>query len=140
MKQIIQIDIGEDKFEAYFQDEKAPKTCSRFRSLLPWRQRLIHVRWSGEACWIPLGNLALDIGYENATSYPRAGEIILYAGGVSETEVLIAYGPARFGSMVGQLAGNPLLIITERLERLAEIGREILWSGAKEIVFHSCTR
>ena len=61
--------------------------------------------------------------------------MIVYPGGISETEVLIAYGSVRFASKVGQLAGNPLLTITDKLDRLAEIGREILWSGAKKIVF-----
>jgi Protein of unknown function (DUF3830) len=135
MKTVIQITIGKDQFEARLQDELAPDSCARFRSLLPWKQRIIHVRWSGEACWIPLGTLDLKVGFENATSYPRPGEIILYPGGMSETEILIAYGSVRFASKAGQLAGNPLLIITEKLERLVEIGHEILWSGAKEIGF-----
>jgi|GEM_PF-3128077 len=33
----------------------APKTVARFLNLLPYRQKLIHVRWSGEGCWVPLG-------------------------------------------------------------------------------------
>jgi hypothetical protein len=135
MKQFVTIVIGEEEFKARFQYEQAPQTCARFASLLPWTQQLIHVRWSGEGCWIPLGNLDLNIGYENATSYPRPGEVIVYPGGVSETEVLIAYGSVRFASKAGQLAGNPLLTITDKLDRLAEIGRETLWSGAKKIVF-----
>jgi hypothetical protein len=135
MKQFVTIVIGEDEFKARFQYEQAPQTCERFASLLPWTQQLIHVRWSGEGCWIPLGNLDLNIGFENATSYPRPGEVIVYPGGMSETEVLIAYGTVRFASKVGQLAGNPLLTITDKLDRLAEIGREILLSGAKKIVF-----
>jgi len=74
--------------------------------MLPYRERLIHVRWSGEACWIPLGDLDLSLGYENATSYPILGQMLLYLGGISETEILLAYGSVRFASKVGQLAGN----------------------------------
>lgn len=129
----VQIMIGREVFEARFQDEQAPRTCARFRTLLPWTQRIIHVRWSGEACWIPLGDFDLKVGFENATSHPRPGEVIFYPGGVSEAEILIAYGPVRFASRAGQLAGNPFLIITEKLDRLAEIGRAILWSGAQDI-------
>ncbi len=33
-----------------------------------------------------------DLSYENHTSYPAPGEIILYPGGISETEILLAYG------------------------------------------------
>jgi uncharacterized protein DUF3830 len=135
MKKVVQIIIEKEPFEARFQHEQAPETCAQFECLLPWKQRLIHARWSGEACWIPLGGLNMNVGLENATSYPRPGEVIFYPGGLSETEVLIAYGTVRFGSKVGQLAGNPFLIITEKLDQLAAIGRSILWSGAKEIVF-----
>ena len=73
--------------------------------------KIIHVRWSGEAVWIPLGDLQFGIGYEDATSYPAPGQIILFPGGISETEILIAYGPTCFASKAGQLAGNHFLTI-----------------------------
>lgn len=132
---IIKVAIGEEVFAARLQDELAPDTCSQFRALLPWTERIIHVRWSGEACWIPLGKLDLGVGFESATSHPRPGEFILYPGGKSETEILLAYGAVCFGSKGGQLAGNPFLMITEKLDRLAAIGREVLWSGARNITF-----
>jgi hypothetical protein len=78
---------------------RAPAKNSR--AWLPYQERLIHVRWSGEACWIPLGDLDLGVGYENATSYPAPGQLLLYPGGVSETEILLAYGSVRFASKVG---------------------------------------
>jgi hypothetical protein len=34
-----------------------------------------------------------------------------------------------------QLAGNHFLTLTGDLDRLADIGRDTLWSGAKEITF-----
>jgi len=61
------IDIGGEIFEAFFEDAAAPKTCARFRALLPYQDRIIHVRWSGEACWIPMGERELSIPWENAT-------------------------------------------------------------------------
>jgi hypothetical protein len=85
--------------------------------MLPYRERLIHVRWSGEACWIPLGGLDLGLGYENATSYPAPGQLLMHPGGISETEILLAYGSVRFGSKVGQLAGNHFLTIVEGAEQ-----------------------
>ena len=51
--------------------------------MLPYRERLIHVRWSGEACWIPLGGLDLGLGYESATSYPAPGQLLFHPGGIS---------------------------------------------------------
>ena len=71
------------------------------------------MRWSGEACWIPLGGFDTGLPYENATSYPAPGQVLLHAGGVSETEILLSYGACCFSSKAGQLAGNHFLTITE---------------------------
>lgn len=131
----IEIEIAGEVFQARFEDQDAPKTCARFRELLPFSDRIIHVRWSGEACWIPMGDRDLGIGHENATSHPAPGHVIVYPGGVSETEILIAYGPCCFSSKAGQLAGNHFLTITGGLDRLAKIGRSVLWDGAKNITF-----
>jgi Protein of unknown function (DUF3830) len=131
----IRITAGPFTFAAGWERQAAPRTCAKFESLLPFRQRLIHVRWSGEACWIPLGDLDLALGYENATSYPAPGQIILHPGGISETEILLAYGSVQFASKVGQLAGNHFLTIVEGNERLAELGKMVLWQGAQEIEF-----
>lgn len=132
---MIAITAGGFRFRARFEEALAPATCRAFRALLPYRERLIHVRWSGEACWIPLGETAFGVGYENATSYPAPGQILLHPGGVSETEILLGYGAARFASKVGQLAGNHFLTITEGLADLPALGRKVLWEGAQEIVF-----
>jgi hypothetical protein len=131
------IDIGGEVFEAFFEDAAAPKTCARFRALLPYQDRIIHVRWSGEACWIPMGERELSIPWENATSYPAPGQIIVHPGTMSETEILVAYGPTCFASKAGQLAGNHFLTIREGLDRLAKTGRAVLWEGAKPITFRA---
>ena len=130
----LRITAGGFSFGARF-EAASPRTVERFRGLLPYRERIIHVRWSGEACWIPLGDLDLGLGYENATSYPAPGQILLHPGGVSETEILLAYGSVQFASKVGVLAGNDFLTIVEGAERLPELGRSVLWGGAQEIVF-----
>jgi hypothetical protein len=131
----IRITAGSFVFAARFEHAVAPMTCARFAAMLPWRQRIIHVRWSGEACWIPLGGLDLALGYENATSFPAPGQVLLYPGGVSETEILIAYGAVCFASKAGQLAGNHFLTIVEGGERLRALGELTLWHGAQDIVF-----
>jgi hypothetical protein len=118
-----------------FEPNAAPLTCARFESMLPYRERLIHVRWSGEACWIPLGGLDLGVGYESATSYPAPGQLLFHSGGISETEILLAHGSVRFASKVGQLAGNHFLTIVEGAEHLTELGRLTLWQGAQPIEF-----
>ncbi|HWI80248.1 MAG TPA: DUF3830 family protein [Ramlibacter sp.] len=131
----VRISAGRFLFRARLHSDAAPRTCAKFESLLPYRQRLIHVRWSGEACWIPLGALDLGLGPENATSYPAPGEIILYPGGVSETEILIAYGSVCFASKAGQLAGNHFLTIVEGQENLRQLGQDVLWKGAQDVLF-----
>lgn len=130
---LIRLAIGNDVFEGVLQDDLAPKTCARFTQMLPWTERLIHVRWSGEACWVPLGNLHLGLEPENPTGRPNPGELLLYEGPPSETELLLAYGCVRFSSKEGPLLGNPLLRITEGLDRLSCLGRDILAGGSREI-------
>ena len=131
----ITISAGPYTFRARFEDALAPKTCARFRELLPYRESIIHVRWSGEACWIPLGDLDLGLPFEDATSHPAPGQIILYPGGISETEILLSYGAVRFASKAGQLAGSHFLTVTEGLEDLRPLGRMTLLQGAQPIVF-----
>jgi len=127
--------VGPFEFGAKFEEEAAPKTCEAFKKLLPFRNRIIHVRWSGEAAWIPLGDFDVGVGFENHTSFPAPGEILLYPGGYSETEILFPYGGTRFASIVGQLAGNHFLTVTEGGENLRPLGELVLWRGAKNIVF-----
>jgi Protein of unknown function (DUF3830) len=131
----IRITAGPYVFSARFEREAAPKTCAWFANVPPYRERIIHVRWSGEACWIPLGGLDPGIGYENATSYPSPGQVLFYSTGVSETEILIAYGAVRFASKAGQLAGNPFLTIVDGQENLRALGELTLRHGAQDIEF-----
>jgi len=131
----LRITAGPFSFVARLEEALAPRTCARFTALLPYRQRIIHVRWSGEACWIPLGELELGLGYENHTSYPAPGQVLLYPGGISETEILLAYGAVQFASKVGVLAGNHFLTVVTGSENLAALGRKVLWEGAQEIEF-----
>jgi hypothetical protein len=131
----IRITAGPFAFAARLEREAAPRTCDRFLAMLPYRERIIHVRWSGEACWIPLGSLDLGLGPENATSYPAPGQILLYPGGVSETEILLGYGAVRFASKAGQLAGNHFLTIVDGLDQLRPLGEMTLWQGAQPILF-----
>ena len=130
------ISVGRDlTFLARVEERLAPRTCQAFCALLPFRRQLLQARWSGEAAWIPLGDLALGVGLENPTSHPAPGEILLYPGGYSETEILFPYGNTLFASKLGQLAGNHFLTIVDGRERLPEVGRRVLWEGAQDVVF-----
>jgi hypothetical protein len=131
----IRITVGPLLFTACLEELAAPKTCAAFRPLLPYRQKIIQARWSGEAAWVPLGEFALGVAFENHTSYPAPGELLWYPGGFSETEILFPYGPCCFGSKMGQLAGNHFLTVTEGHEQFRELGRLVLWEGAQDILF-----
>ncbi len=129
------ITVGDYTFDARLETELAPLTCAAFLSRLPFHSEIVHVRWSGEGVWMPLGDYDFGVGYENATSHPAPGQVILYPGGVSETELLLAYGPVAFASKAGPLAGNHFLTVTSNLDNLHPLGRETLYRGAKAITF-----
>ena len=126
----IRITAGGHQFIAETNPD-APRTVAAFEKLL---------RWSGEGCWVPLGDWVLEdeqgkVSFENATSHPAPGDILFYPGGYSETEIIMAYGACCFASKLGQLAGNHFLPITEGRENLRTLGVKVLWQGAQDIVF-----
>jgi len=129
------IEIDGYKFDAVFEETNSPKTCEVFRKVIPFEAQVVHVRWSGEGMWIPLGEMDFAVKLEDATSYPTPGQVLLYPKGKSETEILIAYGCVHFASKAGTLAGNHFATITSDLEKLKEIGVSTLWEGSKSILF-----
>ena len=116
---------------------EAPLTVAAFIALLPYRQKLIHVRWSGEGVWVPLGEWKLGVGFENHTSHPSVGDILFYPGGYSETEIILAYGACSFASKMGPLAGNHFLTITHGREQLSALGRKVLREGVQDVLFEA---
>jgi hypothetical protein len=131
----LKITAGPFTFVGRLEEKDAPKTCAAFLSRLPFESQAVHVRWSGEAVWMPLGDYQFGVDYENHTSFPAPGQVILYPGGISETEILLAYGGVRFASKVGQLAGNHFITIVEGLENVTPLGKMCLWKGAQPIRF-----
>jgi hypothetical protein len=131
----LKITAGDFTFDAVLEEEKAPQTCAAFRKVMPFSGQIVHVRWSGEGVWIPLGDTDFGVGYENHTSFPSAGQIILYPGGISETEILLAYGGISFASRMGQLAGNHFITLTSNTDKLMDLGNSVLWKGAHDIRF-----
>lgn len=131
----LNVTVGPFAFKARLELQKAPLTCAAFLSLLPFANQAIHSRWSGEAVWVPLGEFQFGVGFENHTCHPSRGDILLYPGGHSETELLFAYGSSSFASKMGALAGNHFLTLVEGQEQLEEMGRMVLWQGAQPIRF-----
>jgi hypothetical protein len=131
----IRIAAGTFEFLAQLEIDAAPQTCSWFLDHLPFTSQVIHARWSGEAVWVPLGDLEPGFPFENHTAHPSKGDILFYPGGISETEILLVYGSAAFASKMGPLAGNHFLTITKGGDRLSQFGHSVLWDGAVDIAF-----
>jgi hypothetical protein len=128
----LEVVVGDLHFSGHWVAD-APRTVDVIRGRLPLHDQLVHCRWSGQGCWIPFGQDFLDLDPENATSHPAPGQMIVYPGGISECEILLAYGSVDFSSVVGQLWGNHFLTLDEGLEQLPELGRRVLWEGAQPI-------
>jgi hypothetical protein len=131
----IAVRIGGSVLSARLEPDRSPRTVDAFIAHLPLRGQLVHARWSGEALWMPLGELALYDGYEDPTSFPAPGQVLWHPPGVSEAELLVPYGPTRFASKAGQLAGNHFLTLEVDRVELATLGRAVLWNGAVEVSF-----
>ena len=134
--QLLKIVAGPFTFRARLEEERAPKTAAAIRAMLPFKSKLVHCRWSGESTWVPMGETKVGgsagLAYENHTSHPAPGEMLIHPGGISETEILFPYGSTLFSSKVGQLAGNHFATVIEGNDKLAEVGRLTLWEGAQD--------
>src|SRR4029078_4849309 len=130
---MLEVTAGGCECGARFEEDAAPETVAAFRRMLPLDSKIIHVRWSGEGGWIPMGELDLGIGPENATRYPSPGELILYPAGVRETELLLAYGYVAFASKAGALAGNHFATIVSGNENPPHPGPRMVWGRAHDI-------
>ncbi len=134
--QMLKITAGPFTFTARLEEELAPRTSAAIRAMLPFESKLVHCRWSGESTWVPMGETKVGgtagLAYENHTSHPAPGQLLIYPGGISETEILFPYGSTLFSSKVGQLAGNHFATVVEGNEHLAAVGRLALWEGAQD--------
>lgn len=131
----LRISVGDLNFNARWEADAA-RTRDALRTWLPIHSQLIHCKWSGESTWIPFGEKRPEVGYENATSHPAPGELLIYVGELSECEILFPYGACSFSSRVGQLAGNHFATLIPDdgwRDRLREVGRRVLWDGAQAI-------
>lgn len=127
------VSIGPASFPARIETARSGASCRALMQLLPYRGRVVHARWSGEALWSPLQATwpaETWLPPENAVGEPRPGQLLLYAGQDSEPEILIPYGETRFASRFGPLLGNPVLTIADHLDELARVGRSVLERGA----------
>jgi hypothetical protein len=131
----IEIEVGKFRFIGRLEFKLAPLTCLFVKSMLPLDSSVVHCRWSGESVWMRFEEPAIPLSFENHTSHPHPGQVLIYAHGFSEPEILMPYGSCAFNSKVGQLAGNHFLTLESGIDDLAELGRQVLWHGAKVVSF-----
>lgn len=129
----LRLQTGNLLFIATWEEDRAPKSCAAMRGLLPVTFDLVQARWSGEAAWVDIDHLPIDIQPENHTAYPSSGDLLLYPGGTSVKEILFPYGPTRFGSKMGTLAGNHFATVVQGREHLEELGWRVSREGAQEL-------
>jgi hypothetical protein len=133
------ISVGDLRFKARFEEADAPNTVAAIRRLLPIRTKLTIAPWCGEAGSIDMEDSGFDLGetehesFENHTTHPGPGELIIYPGGFSELEIIFAYGPAVFARRIGNLAGNHFATVVEGRENFRELGRRLIWDGAQDL-------
>lgn len=132
--------IGPLRFVLRLETALAPSTCEAVRAQLPIEAKAMQARWSGFSAWAPINDIPIEVDFENATSYPAPGEILLYPGGFSEREILLPYGGTRFASKLGQLAGNHFATVTDGIEQLPELGRLVMWEGAQALLIQEVSR
>jgi hypothetical protein len=128
----ITLSVGTRHFTGRLETQAAAASCAWLLRLVPIERDMLQARWSGEAGWVPLGSQA-PLPPENATAHPQRGQVLLYAGALSEPELLVPYGACAFASKAGVLAGNHVITLEGETRGLAEIGRDLLWKGAQTL-------
>src|SRR5258708_39715848 len=127
MVQLLKIVAGPFTFKARLEEERAPKTAVAIRAMLPFKSKLVHCRWSGESTWVPMGDTKVGgsagLAYENHTSHPAPGQMLIHPGGISETEILFPYGSTPFSGKGGPLARNHFATAIAGNDTLAAAGR-----------------
>lgn len=124
--------MGPYEFSGTLDFEAAPISAAWLMNQLPLKGELRHACWSGEAAWLPLAGAPLLVP-ENATSHPRPGQILLYAGVKSQAELLIPYGACAFASKAGTLAGTPVVALCDALDDLHALGTLLLARGMQTL-------
>ena len=118
-------------------EASAPVSLAWLLNHLPLEGALRQARWSGEAGWYPL-RTEVRLDRENATSHPRPGQILLYAGTENEPELLVPYGPCVFAYQGGPLSGNHIITLDEP-DRLRAVGEALQLKGAQSFCLKLAT-
>jgi len=133
----IKITSGEYTWIARLNEAATPQTCAWFLRCLPYKTLFLQGRWSGNAVFARLQTSAANVPWENATTYPQNGQIVLYPGDAVQGggEIYMPYGANAFACEYGKIAGNPFLTIIEGQDSLPQYGELVHSQGAQEVLF-----
>jgi Protein of unknown function (DUF3830) len=123
---------GPYEFAGTLELEAAPVAVAWLVKHFPLEGTVQHACWSGEAAWLPLNGMP-HLEPENATSRPRPGQILLYAGTMSQAELLLPYGACVFASKAGSLVGSPVVALDGPLEDLRALGGLLIGKGVQPL-------
>ena len=123
---------GPYEFSGTLELKTAPVAVAWLVNQFPLEGTVRHACWSGEAAWLPLKGTP-QLAPENATAHPRPGQILLYAGMMSQAELLLPYGACAFASKAGSLAGNPVVALDGPLENLRALGSLLIDKGVQPL-------
>jgi hypothetical protein len=139
----LEVKIDSSVFVATFLDELAPVTCATIRKHLPFSSKdskkpydgMIHSAWSGWALLtLPPWNIRRALPRENETIYGGPGEIAIAGVASSDTwiaeeqgtnHLFICHGHAQYRSYSGPLQCNLFAKISDNLEELSKIGKQL---------------
>ena len=128
----VKLIVGGLTFNGRLEAQAAPESVAWLAQRLPLDGILLQARWSGEAGWMPLG-IELKLDPENAMTYAHPGQVLLYAGGDSEPELLVPYGACEFASRAGALAGNHVITLEGDITHLRVLGETLQHRGAQSL-------
>ena len=123
---------GPYQFAGTLEREAAPAAVAWLVNQFPLEGTVQHACWSGEAAWLPL-NGTPQLAPENATSRPRPGQILLYAGMMSQAELLLPYGACVFACKAGNLAGSPVVALDGPFDDLRALGGLLISRGVQPL-------
>lgn len=132
LKSRVLLTAGPYKFSGTLELETAPIAVAWLVDQFPLKGTVQHAKWSGEAAWVPLSGTP-PIAPENATVHPRPGQILLYAGMLSQPELLLPYGACAFASKAGSLAGSPVIALDGPVEDLRALGGLLISKGVQPL-------
>ena len=123
---------GPYEFPGTLELKAAPVAVAWLVDQFPLEGTVQHACWSGEAAWLPLSGTP-QLAPENATAHPQPGQILLYAGMMSQAELLLPYGTCTFACKAGILAGSPVVALDAPLEDLRALGSLLIAKGVQPL-------